>query len=195
MRALFAVLWALCAAHGAARAEAEWHLLPEPKFMPHEIVWPVPGSERAVCLPVKASPNEEPVPLAMSDLDDPALTRERILEEGRTNASRILASLEPTYVRSPRGAIRYAVIASDNPLTTSAVFAPEFADRFLETIGPDALVVIPNRFRIYIFPRSDPPGSDLSELIFSDYHATNYPVSREVFEARGGSLRALGLFR
>jgi hypothetical protein len=195
MRTGFAGMWVLCAALATARADGDWHLLPEPKFMPHEIVWPVPGSERAVCLPVKPSPDDDPVPLSTSDLDDPSLTRKRILEEGRANASRLLASLEPTCVRSPQGAIRYAVIASDNPLTTSAVFAPEFADRFLETIGPDALVVIPNRFRIYIFPRSDPPGPDLSELVFSDYHATNYPVSREVFEARDGSLRAIGLFR
>lgn len=162
--------------------------------MAHEITWPIEGSSRAVCLPVRQG-RYDPVPLSFKDVADPTLTRARILREGRANAAHRLESLEPSYIRDSHGVIRYAVIASEDPLTASVVFAPGFAEHFAETIGPDPLVVIPNRFQVIIFPRSAPPGSDLSERVFSEYHATNYPISREVFEARDGTLKAVGLMR
>lgn len=192
--ALFATFLLAALRLPATENPAGWYLLPEPSFMDHEIVWPIPKSERAVILPVRAG-NPEPEPLTLKQIADTSLTRESLVAEARHNAATLLDQIGHELVRDSRGVIRYAVIASENPLTASVVHAPNFTDRFLETIGPDALILIPNRFRVYVFPRSAIPGRELSDINFTDYHATNYPVSREVFEIQNGSLRAVGLLR
>ena len=192
--ALFATFLLAALRLPAAETPAGWYLLPEPSFMDHEIVWPIPESKRAVILPVRAG-SPEPEPLTFKQTADTSLTRESLVAEARHNATTLLDQIGHELVRDSRGVIRYAVIASDNPLTASVVHAPNFTDRFLETIGPDALILIPNRFRVYVFPRSAIPGRELSDINFSDYNATNYPVSREVFEIKNGSLRAVGLLR
>jgi hypothetical protein len=178
----------------ASEANNRWYLLPEPSFMKHEITWPIPGSERAVILPIRAT-EDEPRPLTLKQTADPSLNLQSLLAEARTNAAALLDQIGHELVRDSRGVIRYAIIASDNPLTASVVHAPNFTDRFLETIGPDSLILIPNRYRVYVFPRSAIPGRELSDINFSDYNATNYPVSREVFEIQNGTLRAVGLLR
>lgn len=169
-----------------------WHLLPEPKFMAPEISWPVAGSRATVLVPVRGS---ESAPLSLEGTADPALTISEIQQEAAKSATQLLDSLPVEYVRNARGVILYAVITSQDPLTATCVLAPDFAERFLETIGPDVLVAIPNRFTIYIFPRSATPVEELSERVFVDYRATNYPISREIFEPRRGKLRAVGELR
>lgn len=191
MRAFFIVL-AICSSTGLAE---EWWLLPEPKFMAHQIVWPVPGSTSTVALPARPTPaGPEPLTPAIIAANT-SLDRSALLAAARANAKNLLDRLTPILVRDSRGVILYALIASEDPLTASVVFAPDFATRFLETIGPDVLIAIPNRFRVYVFPRSAVPGPELSDRLFTDYGATNYPVSREVFEIRDGALKAVGALR
>jgi hypothetical protein len=81
---------------------------------------------------------------------------------------------------------------SDNPLTASSVLAPEFAGLFAETLGPDLIVAIPNRFRIFVFPKSTFAELNISDLIFTEYKSTAWPVTREIFELRRGKLIAIG---
>jgi hypothetical protein len=177
-----------------ASAVEPWYLLPEPKFMANEVVWAIPGSAQTVTLPVRVE-GEVIKPLTREAVSKSPLRLEEILEAARSNAAALLASVKPTLVRDDRGVIRYAVLQSEDPHFAACVFAPGFADLFLETIGPDALIAIPNRNRIYIFPRSSVPGAEISEQVFIDYRATNFPVSREVFESRDGVLRAVGSLR
>ncbi len=175
-------------------AEEPWFLLPEPKFMANDVVWAIPGSSQTVALPVQIV-GQDLKPLTLKAVAESSLQLEEILQAARFNASALLATLKPTLVRDDRGVIRYAVLQSEDPHLASCVFAPDFGDRFLETIGPDALIAIPNRNRIYIFPRSSVPGAEISEQVFVDYRSTNYPVSREVFESREGLLTAVGSLR
>ncbi len=175
-------------------AEDAWFLLPEPKFMANEITWAIPGSSQTVSLPVQVK-GEEIKPLTQKAISKYPLQFDEVLQSARSNASALLATVKPTLVRDERGVIRYAVLQSEDPHFAACVFAPEFGDLFLETIGPDALIAIPNRNRIYIFPRSSVPGEVISEQVFVDYRSTNYPVSREVFESRDGVLTAVGSLR
>ena len=175
-------------------ATEPWYLLPEPKFMANEVVWAIPGSPQTVTLPVRVE-GEEIKPLTFEAVSKTPLQLEEILQVARSNASALLATVKPTLVRDDRGVIRYAVLQSGDPHFAACVFAPGFGDLFLETIGPDALIAIPNRNRIYIFPRSSVPGAEISEQVFIDYRATNFPVSREVFESRDGVLTAVGSLR
>jgi hypothetical protein len=184
------LFFAFCPNH----LRADWYLLPEPKFMAHDIVWPIAGSTQTVLLPVRI-PGSEPEALTLTQTKNPALSRSQILNDAQKNASSFFATLTPTLVRDDRGVIRYAVLESTDPRLATCVLAPEFTEQFLETIGPDALIAIPNRNRIYIFPRSDVPGAELSERIFIDYRSSNHPISREVFETKEGTLRAVGTLK
>jgi hypothetical protein len=180
-----------CAAFAATPGlPAQWFLLPEPTFMGHEIAWGIPGSRTAVLVPVLGG-GRDPVPLVPSALaGNSSLTRQGILGEAAMNAAALLDRIRPEYVRDERGVLLYVRIASENPLTASVVLAPDFASRFRDTIGPDVVVAIPNRFRVLVFPRSAPPPG-LSDAVFAEYHASPYPISREIFEPGAGRLRAV----
>jgi len=185
----------ICVMSARCAAAEGWYLLPEPRFMGHEIAWPVPGSTSTVTVPAHSAA-AEPEPLVSARIAKEAgLSLPVVMDAARANASTLLESLRIELVRDERGVILYALLASDNPLTASVVFAPGFGEKFLETIGPDVLVAIPNRFRVYVFPRSAVPGAVLSDRLFVDYGATNYPVSREVFEVVDGQLKAVGALR
>lgn len=174
----------------SAFAGGGWYLVPEPRFMGREIVWPVEGSAKTALLPVR-----DGEPLSLAQTRDPGLTEADISAEAARSAEALFAGLRPEFVRDKRGVILFAVISSEDPLAASCVLAPGFSDKFLDTIGPDVQVAIPNRNRIYIFPRSAVPVADLADRIFVDYRASDLPVSREIFEPKDGVLRAVGEFR
>jgi hypothetical protein len=75
------------------------------------------------------------------------------------------------------------------------VLAPEFSTLFSETLGPDILVAIPNRFRIFVFPRASPAYQRFSEIVIAEYDSSAYPVSKELFSIRKGKLVAIGSYR
>ena len=107
----------------------------------------------------------------------------------------MLAALKPRFIRDENKVIQCAVLESDSPLTASAVLAPEFATLFNETIGPDILVAIPNRFRIFVFPKGSPAFQRFSEIVIAEYDSSPYPVSKELFSLRKGKLVAIGSYR
>jgi len=168
----------------------EWLLVPEARFMGHDIAWPIGGSVRTVLVPERRGS-----PLTLADTRDPHLALADLRRLARDNAGRLFDTLEPELARDARGVILYAVLSSPDPSLPACVLAPGFADRFFETIGPDLQIAIPNRNRIYIFPRSAVPAAELSDRVFVDYRASDYPVSREIFELSGDGLRAVGEFR
>jgi hypothetical protein len=110
-------------------------------------------------------------------------------------AQEVLASLEPRFVRDKNGVIQYAALESANPLTASAVLAPEFAGRFASTLGPDLLVAMPNRFQILVFSRQDQAFQQMGEAIIAGYLGSNYPVSREIFALQKGRLHSVGVLK
>lgn len=113
----------------------------------------------------------------------------------RANASAELARLEPEYVRDARGVILYARLDSDRPVVASAVLAPDFLEKFRDTLGPDVLVAIPNRYRAYVYPALAETFGDTSELVLRDYELSGHRVSRELFRVTPQGLRAVGEFR
>ncbi len=57
------------------------------------------------------------------------------------------------------------------------------------------LVAIPNRNKIYVFPKLSPSYQVLTEAVIADYESSSHPVSRELFEYENGRLQALGIYR
>ena len=184
----------LCISLGTVRAGTEWHLLIEPSFMRYESAWPIAGSETAVLVPARYVDGEV-LPLKREEVLTFGVTRKQILEQAPIAAGKVLKGLKPEYVRDENKVIQYAVLGSDSPLTASAVLAPGFTDQFAETLGPDVLIAIPNRYRILVFPRNTTATQGLSDVIFAEYTGSPYPVSREVFAIRKGKLIAIGRYR
>jgi hypothetical protein len=175
-------------------ADETWHLLIEPTFMHYEAAWPIDRAERTVLVPARYV-NGEVLPLKSEDIVSLGATRDKIVASASKAASAVLATLTPRFIRDANKVIQCAVLESENPLTASAVLAPEFASLFNETLGPDVLVAIPNRYRIFVFPRGSPAFQRFSEIVIAEYDSSSYPVSKELFTVRKGKLSAIGSYR
>jgi hypothetical protein len=175
-------------------AEDIWHLLIEPTFMHYESSWPIVGAERTVLVPARFV-NGKVLPLRRDEVLTFGVTRDKILASAPKAASEVLAELKPRFIRDENKVIHCAVLESENPLTASAVLAPEFSTLFSDTLGPDILVAIPNRFRIFVFPRGTPAYQRFSEIVIAEYDSSAYPVSKELFTIRKGKLTAVGSYR
>jgi hypothetical protein len=180
----------------AARSHAEetWHLLVEPTFMRYESGWPIVGAQRTVLVPARFVDGQL-LPLRRDEVTTLGATREKILESAPQAASEVLAGLKPRFIRDENNVIQCAVLESDSPLTASAVLAPEFASLFSDSIGPDILVAIPNRFRIFVFPKISAAHQRFSEIVIAEYDSSAYPVSKELFSVRKGKIIAVGSYR
>jgi len=174
--------------------DGPWYLVPEPQFMRHDVAWPIPGAEQTVLVPARTIDGEVTL-LKRADIPNLETSREEIMASAVKNASTELAKIKPQYVRDRNGSIQYAIIASESPYTASTVFAPEFNELFEETLGPDILVVIPNRNKIIVFPRAAPQLGAASDLVFAEFRSSTYPVSREIFALKNGRLAAVGVMQ
>ncbi len=166
----------------------------EPKFLGYKTTWPVPGSDRTVLVPVRAT-KDDLVPVKPEEVSSADTSVDTLLKQSAPAASALLKTLTPQYVRDENKVILYAVLQSDNPLTASTVLAPDFGERFAETLGPDLLVAIPTRNRIFVFSRQAPEFQGMTDLVVAEYQSSPHPVSREIFTLRNGKLIAVGRYR
>ncbi len=169
---------------------ADWRLLIEPSFAFAPITWPIAGAKQTVIVPAQM---EDGMPVYLTPEKQAGVSRKQIEEIALKNASQTLSKLKPRYVRNEQGVILYTVLESDQPLTASTVLAPEFETLFAETMGPDFLIAIPNRFRVYVFPKVFAPMDTIAEEVAIDFRATAYPVSKEVFTLQHGTLICVGV--
>jgi hypothetical protein len=190
----YAIGFLMAGLTAVSAADETWHLLVEPSFMHYESSWPIVGAQRTVLVPARYV-NGEVLPLRESEAATLGATRDKIVEAASKAASEVLAGLKPKFIRDNNNVIQCAVLESDSPLTASAVLAPEFATLFSDTIGPDILVAIPNRFRIFVFPKDSPTYRRYCDIVIADYDSSPYPVSKELFAVRKGKLIAMGSYR
>jgi len=167
--------------------------------MNYEVAWPIARKDsqksESVLVPARMVDGELQ-PLKRTDfLIRGNQKREEILATAPAVASKVLQDLKINYVRDENKVIEYATLESENPLTASAVLAPEFAGKFAETLGPDILVAIPSRYLVYVFPRLAQGYKEMAEDIVIAYETAPFPVSKEVFQLRDGKLIAIGAYR
>lgn len=172
----------------------QWVLAIEPSFMDHKMRRPIEGSQRTT-LAIARVVNGEIAPLTREQKKSVHMTYEQIRAEALKTASATMAQLKPEFLRDRNGVIKHAVIESSDPLTASCVLAPEFGEKFRDTLGPDLLVAIPTRNQVLVFSRQDDTHLRLAETIIGNYLQSNHPVSREVFALEGGRLRSLGVLQ
>ncbi len=162
--------------------------------MDYPIRRPIAGSDRTILAVARISGGEiEPV--TREQKREVPITFEQVEADSGKLLSETLARLTPNFVRDKKGVIEYAELVSEDPLTASTVLAPEFAAKFRDTIGPDLVVAMPNRFQVYVFSRQDTIFQQMGEAVINGYLSSNYPVSREAFLLENGRLRSLGVYR
>ena len=129
-------------------------------------------------------------PASWGDLNP--LAWDSLLRDSQERASLLLATLNPALVRDPHGVVQMAVISTDNPLTASCLLLPGFLMRFSAILGPELIVAVPSRTKIYIFPKLANRLPEMTGTIRDDYLISPQPVSLELFELSKNGIRAIG---
>jgi hypothetical protein len=153
----------------------------------------LPGSKRTIVYPALFRNDGTCTPLATAAGMSPA-GWDRFLKEAQERSLLLLATLDPSLIRDSSGVIQMAVIVSDDPRTASCILSPAFLKRFSAIFGPELLVAIPARNRIYVFPKLANRLEAMTETIRDDHLITPMPVSTELFEISKKGLRAVGSY-
>jgi hypothetical protein len=188
-----AVAFLLVIAGPLTAAETTLYLLPEPAFMRPDYSFPIEGTKETILAPELVKGNDVN-DLTKDDVARLKLGLDSIRRVADASANTLLASLIPEYVRDKKGVVQFVVLASDSPATAGAAFAPNLAAKFADVLGPDILVAIPNRYRVYVYPALASHFQDTADLVLRDYETSGYPVSKEVFRVTKEGLRAVGSF-
>lgn len=109
-------------------------------------------------------------------------------------ADRLLSSLTPDIRKGADGNPSYAILKSESHLTSSILFAPGLTDRFRATFGDRLVVLMPDRFTLYVFPRSFADFQKHGKQILRQHADSVYPCSVEAFEVTGEGVRCIGSF-
>ncbi len=188
------MLCALLAALPASGAFAEeWFFLPEPKFMGHEVAFPIEGAKSTVFAPAKLGEFGVEFP-TVAGWTAAGLNDEAVRVVTRRVASEWFKNVKPELVRNRKKVVEYAVVRSDKIPASVTVLAPEFWKQFEEVFGPKMMVVIPNRQTVFVFPGVAVNYSEYAPLIFEAWRSPAAKVSLEVFELNERGLKAVGKF-
>jgi hypothetical protein len=171
----------------------KWRVWIEPKFMHAAIGKPITGAQRTEFV-AGTLEQDGLTPLLRGGLNELGVTWETFLDQARINAGIDLQDLQGKFVRNNRNVIEYAEVRSKKGVIPSAVLAPRFLDPYLNTLGPSILLVIPNRYIAFAFPKLASDYQAYSDMVLSAYRATSFPVSLEVFEVSAQGVRAFGTF-
>ena len=174
--------------------ESAWRVWLEAKFLRAPVNAPVSNAQKTEYAAGTLADGEL-TNFAQADFQKLGVEWEKFSTKARENAAGDLARLKPRFERDSRKTIIYAALESEHPIVASAVLAPGFLDLWKETLGEKVLVVVPNRFTAYIFPRIASDYLSYYPMVFRAYHETAHPVSVEVFEVSAGGWRSIGAYQ
>lgn len=185
---IVAAIFLLLAGGGMAN---DWFFLPEPRFMEHEISFPISAAKNTVLAPARLGETGVEFP-TVAVWHAAGLSEETVAKVTARFASEMLRHTKVEYVRSRKNVVEYAVLRSDKFPVCVTVFAPEFRKQFEEVFGPKMLLVIPNRQTVFVFPGLDVDFSEYAPMILEAWRSVAAKVSLEVFELGDRGMRATG---
>jgi hypothetical protein len=180
-------------AEDSEEAANAWRIVLEPKFMRRPVSYEIAHAQQTVLAPALLQEGELVFP-SKEQFASFSLDQKAIEQLASVSAEAELKTLQPRYVRDKRKIIEFAELSSSEPIVASAVLAPGFLKMFQETIGDSLLLVVPNRYRAFIFPRLASHYEEYTAMVFEAFRATAYPVSVEVFEVSADGMRAIGVY-
>lgn len=151
----------------------------------------LPGSRKTILFPARVGRLGEISPLCKAPGVE-GVSWDPFLKGARERSGLLLATMDPVMIRDSRGVVQMAVIHTDDPMTASCVLAPGFLRRFSAFFGPELIIAIPARNKIYVFPKLANRIPDTSQTIRDDYLISPMPVSTELFELSKKGIRAIG---
>jgi hypothetical protein len=160
-------------------------------FERHPVLRFLPGSRKTILFPAYVNGRGDCTPVGSQGIPNPR-SWDAFLKESGERTSLLLATIDPKLVSDQRGVIQMALIVSDNPMTASCILAPGFLQRFSTIFGPELLIVIPAKNRIYVFPKLANRMTTMTDTIRDDYKISPMPVSTEVFELTRRGLKTVG---
>jgi len=178
----------------ACRVQAhEWFLLPEPKFMGHEVSFPIEGAKGTVLAPARLG--SDGIEFATvgawkaTGLDEAGVGK---LTGGF--AAEWLRQVNVELVRNRKNVVEYAVVRAEKIPACVTVLAPEFLKRFEDVFGPKMMVVMPNRHTVFVFPGLAVDFAEYAPAVFEAWRSRAPKVSLEVFALSASGLKAVGKF-
>ena len=170
-----------------------WFFLPEPKFMGHDVSFPIEGAKNTVLAPAKMG--ESGVEFCtVKGWMVAGLNEDAVRNMTRTIAAEWLRHVKPELVRNRKKVVEYAVLQSDKLPVSATVLAPEFWKQFTDVFGATMIVVIPNRQTVFVFPGVGVNYSDYAPLIIEAWRSPAAKASLEVFELSEHGMKAVGKF-
>lgn len=152
----------------------------------------LPGSKRTLIYPAMIGRHGEITPVTGFSLRNDDDAWDSLVRDFRERASLLMATLDPVLVRDRHGVIQMAVITGEDPMTASCILSPGFLPRFSAVFGPELIVAVPTRNKIYVFPKLANRLSEVGTTIRDDYLGSPSPVSCELFEMTKSGLRTVG---
>lgn len=149
------------------------------------------GSKRTLLYPAMVGTNGELTPLEGS----PWMTTSEwdlLVKRSRKSSALLLSTLDPLLIRDRKGVLQMAVLTTDSPLVASCILTPGFLTRFSALFGPEVIVAIPARNKIYVFPKLANRLPDMTQNIRDDYLISAMPVSTELLEISKKGIKAVG---
>ena len=186
-------LAALLGLAGVASAAEPWVLLPEPKFMGHQVTRPIPAAKSTV-LAVAQNGIYGLVFARTEGWQKEIITDETLWAETRKSAAEWLKKVTPQYVRNEKKVVRYAVLQSETVPVAATVLAPEFWKQFEEVFGSKMRVVIPSRNVVFILPDLEGDLDAYTPMVMKAWRSGLPKVSLEVFQLTEKGLQAIGAF-
>ncbi len=186
--------WGFCAPVSPAQEKkAPLAACIEPAALRTDAAQPMPGSKLTVIGPAR----EDELGLSRLSAEEfkaTGLKWEEFLKQAAATAAAHLGTLKPEIHRDAKGRADYAVLKSDSHLTASVILCPEFHARFKTILGEKLVVLVPDRFTVYIFSRGFGGFQQMGPEILEKHTASTWPCSREAFEISADGIQCLGKF-
>ena len=185
---MLAAIFLLFAGGGMAN---DWFFLPEPRFMGHEVSFPLSGAKSTVLAPARMGEAGMEFP-TVAVWAAAGLSEEIVRKVTASFASEWLRHVKVEFVRNRKNVVEFGVLRSDKLPVCATVFAPEFRKQFEDIFGPKVMLVIPNRQTVFVFPGVAVDFSEYAPMILEAWRSPAPKVSLEVFELGESGLRATG---
>ena len=146
----------------------------------------LPGARKTILFPALLGRHGTIVPIGKGK------RWEHLVSDSLERAALIMSTTDPLLVRDSRGVLQMAILNSDSPLLATGVLTKGFLNRFSAQFGPELIVAVPARNKVYVFPKLANRLPDASREIRDDYLISPMPVSTEFFELSKKGLKAAG---
>jgi hypothetical protein len=169
----------------------DWFFLLEPRFMEHEVSFPLNGAKNTVLAPARLGDGGVEFP-TVAVWAASGLSEQTVQKVTARFATEWLRHSKVEWVRNRKNVVEYAVLRSDKFPACATVFAPEFRKQFEDVFGPKMMLVIPNRQTVLVFPGVAVDFAEYAPMILDVWRSPAAKVSLEVFELSDRGLKAVG---